>query len=74
MYSAEAMDGLFVIRLIGVLIAAIGVGALVATLRRPRSSTSPTAPWATRDRQLVLDVAFIVMGVAIALAAVRLAG
>ena len=72
MYS-PAMDGLFVIRLIGVLIAAAGMGALVANLRRPRSWASPTYAWATRDRQLVLDVALIVIGVVIALVAVSLA-
>ena len=72
MYS-PAMDGLFVIRLVGVLIAAAGMGALVANLRRPRSWASPTYAWATRDRQLVLDVALIVIGVVIALAAVSLA-
>ena len=49
--------------------AAVGMGALVANLRRPRGRTSPTFAWATRDRQLVLDVVLVVIGVAIALAA-----
>ena len=72
MYS-PAMDGLFVFRLFGIVMAAVGVGALVVNLRRPRGWTSPTYAWATRDRQLVLDVALIVVGVVIALAAVTLA-
>jgi hypothetical protein len=67
------MDGLFVFRLFGIAMAAVGMGALVVNLRRPRSWTSPTYAWATRDRQRVLDVALIVVGVVIALAAVTLA-
>jgi len=66
------MDVPFLYRLIGILIAAVGVAALVANLRPPRSWTSPTYRWATRDRQLVLDVALIVVGVAIALIAVSM--
>lgn len=68
MYS-PAMDRLFDFRIIGVVMAAIGMGALVTNLRRPRGWTSPAFAWATRDRQLVLDVALIVVGVVIALAA-----
>ena len=68
MYS-PAMDALFVLRLIGILIAAAGVGVLVTNLRRRRSWTSPNVAWA-RDRQLVLAVALIVIGVVIALVAV----
>jgi hypothetical protein len=73
MYS-PAMNGIFVLRLIGVLVAALGVGALVGTLRRPYSSTSPTSGWATRERRLILDLAVILIGVVISLVAVQLAG
>ena len=71
MYS-PFVDGLFVVRLVGILIAAAGMWALVSHLRRPRSSTSPTSAWPTRDRQLVLDVGLIVIGLVVALAAVSL--
>jgi hypothetical protein len=73
MYS-RAMNGIFALRLIGVLVAAVGVGALVGTIRRPYSSTSPTSAWATRDRRLILDLVVILIGVVISLVAVQLAG
>ena len=73
MYS-RSMDGLLVLRLFGVVIAAIGVGTLVANLRRPSTWASPTRAWDTRHARLVLAVGLIVMGVLIALAAVQLAG
>jgi hypothetical protein len=63
------MDWLFAFRVVGVAMAAVGVGALVTNLRRPRSWTSPTWAWATRDRQLVLAAALIVVGFGIAFAA-----
>ena len=58
------MDAPFVIRIIGVLIAAVGMGAVVANLRR--RSMSPTYAWA------ILGLALIIGGIVVALAAVSI--
>lgn len=52
------------IRIIGVLIAAVGMGAVVANLRR--RSMSPTYAWA------ILGLALIIGGIVVALAAVSI--